>query len=181
MFLEFQSTRPSRGATLCNAAEIGSLGISIHAPLAGRDGSWTCSLVSKQQIFQSTRPSRGATIKVINHRITDLISIHAPLAGRDLWKPAPGDGGRNFNPRAPRGARQLTGVEKRLTKKFQSTRPSRGATEPSKIQDPFFSISIHAPLAGRDERQRRRGAVQAGFQSTRPSRGATGRRYDKAV
>ena len=103
------------------------VGISIHAPLAGRDalfcnfrpcfwnfnpraprGARLCvmRLKSVPLGFQSTRPSRGATIKVINHRITDLISIHAPLAGRDLWKPAPGDGGRNFNPRAPRGARR---------------------------------------------------------------------------
>ena len=35
--LEFQSTRPSRGATLLSHSRRPVKGISIHAPLAGRD------------------------------------------------------------------------------------------------------------------------------------------------
>ena len=37
--LEFQSTRPMRGATNHNADDIAMLRISIHAPREGRDGS----------------------------------------------------------------------------------------------------------------------------------------------
>ena len=34
----------------------------------------------------------------------------------------------NFNPRAPRGARQIQEAAQQLGGEFQSTRPSRGAT-----------------------------------------------------
>ena len=81
---QFQSTRPLRGATVliisgtswscdfnprapCGARRyrrhnhLCKTGISIHAPLAGRDGAihnyYTC-----YSRFQSTRPLRGATI-----------------------------------------------------------------------------------------------------------------------
>ena len=56
----FQSTHPSRGATLFILLPCGHCGISIHAPLAGCDRcvfvmNWAFSL------FQSTHPLRGAT------------------------------------------------------------------------------------------------------------------------
>ena len=58
---------------------------------------------------------------------------------------------------------------------FQSTRPSRGATN---FTRPLFGrsyISIHAPLAGRDLGVTVTAYPQSVFQSTRPSRGATWR------
>ena len=102
--------------------------ISIHAPLAGRDYAES-RLYDKDGAFQSTRPSRGATKNSITHQVNDDISIHAPLAGRD--------------------APEELGPRKRRT--FQSTRPSRGATT--------------IPLSHYK--------TEAVFQSTRPSRGAT--------
>ena len=62
----------------------------------------------------------------------DKISIHAPLAGRDYTYPP-------YIP--PKGG-------------FQSTRPSRGATDGMRSGKIIFNISIHAPLAGRDQRRR---------------------------
>ena len=56
---------------------------------------------------------------------------------------------------------------------FQSTRPLRGATEPGVYGWTEVSISIHAPLAGRDPRGKSHGLFIEIFQSTRPLRGAT--------
>ena len=105
----------------------GDTGISIHAPLAGRDfpalysirqcfyfnprapcGArlpWSNSF-QRWLKFQSTRPLRGATSFPNLQSVSLLISIHAPLAGRDLSL--------------------CSGIT--LRPLFQSTRPLRGAT-----------------------------------------------------
>ena len=124
--LPFQSTRPSRGATPAIPDSDISCRISIHAPLAGRDAFASCFV----------RPWR--------------ISIHAPLAGRDDVRIVFRAVAADFNPRAPRGARPPHRLHPPWLCRFQSTRPSRGATG---ICVAFFwgdVISIHAPLAGRD-------------------------------
>ena len=167
----FQSTRPLRGATaLRQLWDRGDI-ISIHAPLAGRDGPLVLA---------------GRHV---------IISIHAPLAGRDgPWK-CPGRSRSHFNPRAPCGARLPAPEMVSAMASFQSTRPLRGATgmplgvEPSQmisIHAPLagrdlphlvnvlvVDISIHAPLAGRDKVDQLERDLVAIFQSTRPLRGAT--------
>ena len=60
---QFQPTRPLRGATPTDPSRGRPLGISTHAPLAGRD-------VARSVCFD-----------------TESISTHAPLAGRDLLRP----------------------------------------------------------------------------------------------
>ena len=57
---------------------------------------------------------------------------------------------RNFNPRAPCGARPETNKPLKTAGKFQSTRPVRGATSDGSAGRPCGPISIHAPRAGRD-------------------------------
>ena len=102
---------------------------------------------------------------------------------------------RNFNPRAPCGARRLLICSPIPICTFQSTRPLRGATVHFIRALDSQKISIHAPLAGRDfavlqakghiyyfnprapcgarpGRCRARRA-KSRFQSTRPLRGAT--------
>ena len=103
-----------------------------------------------------------------------MISIHAPLAGRDISLGISGGAGIHFNPRAPRGARQIkaeTGCSHII---FQSTRPSRGATSTEYTLWPRASFQSTRPSRGAtpplETSPRRRGT----FQSTRPSRGATG-------
>ena len=78
------------------------------------------------------------------------ISIHAPLAGRDPMDGGNGPSGRDFNPRAPRGARLSLPMDWSRDAEFQSTRPSRGATGQRLVSASVDCISIHAPLAGRD-------------------------------
>ena len=103
------------------------MGISIHAPLAGRDFS-SLRYSATDSLFQSTRPLRGATLAFVLYCL-------------EL---------RYFNPRAPCGARLLHALELGEHHAFQSTRPLRGAT----LREGAFrlrrQISIHAPLAGRD-------------------------------
>ena len=103
------------------------------------------------------------------------ISIHAPLAGRDragamialrgyaFQSTRPSRGATNFiyakieakshfNPRAPRGAR-------RSCRRLPSTQPAISIHAPLAGRDDrilaaltCIAISIHAPLAGRDDR-----------------------------
>ena len=125
----FQSTLPSRGATIRIMEVCGShTAISIHAPLAGSDGA---------AAYPDDRTA---------------ISIHAPLAGSDhepqrtqivycefqSTLPSRGAtdqraGGRkktdHFNPRSPRGERRIKHSNSEKLSKFQSTLPSRGATD----------------------------------------------------
>ena len=170
--LTFQPTRPLRGATraareiLANASDFNPRApcgarhlldllelfpdcISTHAPLAGRD-------------FFSLAGEYG-----------EKISTHAPLAGRDDSFSAPFGDNYNFNPRAPCGAR-LAGLVHRLStfnisthaplagrdvcrcrwcwgrKRFQPTRPLRGATRSSPILTALFTnFNPRAPCGAR--------------------------------
>ena len=194
--LQFQSTRPMRGATgkasrstgiasnfnpraPCGArpspraARAASQRISIHAPHAGRDAT-PIPLSMSAYTFQSTRPMRGATSSSYRRR----------------------GHGSDFNPRAPCGARLARPPGGGGGEIFQSTRPMRGATggippalcrddisihaphagrdsPPASLVSTGQRISIHAPHAGRDRRRERRERPHNAFQSTRPMRGAT--------
>ncbi len=170
----FQSTLPSRGATVTIGSVQSLQRISIHAPLAGSDMDssfgQTCNLTNfnprsprgERQVladiyllirkFQSTLPSRGATAWEGNPMAGTAISIHAPLAGSDILQEGSYSGCIYFNPRSPRGERRLKYRINTERKVFQSTLPSRGAT---------------ATLCSREIFLER-------FQSTLPSRGATG-------
>ena len=58
-----------------------------------------------------------------------------------------------FNPRAPCGARPYSSMIHCTSVRFQSTRPLRGATVNFTHKPSAVTISIHAPLAGRDLEQ----------------------------
>ena len=101
------------------------------------------------------------------------ISIHAPLAGRDPGINLFSRRAYHFNPRAPCGARLTAPAFARLSFRFQSTRPLRGATYMWGCFGMPVTISIHAPLAGRDMNDGTIATTEIKFQSTRPLRGAT--------
>ena len=147
--LEFQSTRPMRGATGDHLGGTPLRAISIHAPHAGRD---SCP-----------RPPAGCQSN---------FNPRAPCGARPPAAGAVG-GQLYFNPRTPRGVRCCHGHKATLLQAFQSTRPVRGATrdDGSKAWEAF--ISIHAPLAGCDEGHLDPAQLEEIFQSTHPSRGAT--------
>ena len=142
---KFQPTRPLRGATLAEDRVGHGESISTHAPLAGRD--------------PRPRPRRGST----------KISTHAPLAGRDRRGLHREEDNYYFNPRAPCGARQLgTEYRNKGQKKFQPTRPLRGATLAEDRVGHGESISTHAPLAGRDAQKKNAPTVARHFNPRAP-------------
>ena len=125
----FQSTRPLRGATR-----------------AGGDECLICLS------FQSTRPLRGATITRAEHyQAAAVISIHAPLAGRDNMTLEADKYYSQFQSTRPLRGATPERSSARWSARFQSTRPLRGATKSSGPSRSRWTISIHAPLAGRDD------------------------------
>ena len=116
-----------RGATEPERKQNLETSISIHAPRAGRDSG----LIREGFYLRISihAPRAGRDIDVPELVLTIRISIHAPRAGRDL---------NEYD------------ITEHL-KKFQSTRPVRGATELWDLSGLYEKISIHAPRAGRDK------------------------------
>ena len=126
---QFQSTRPIRGATQSFP----------HSFLLSRD-------------FNPRAPY-GARRKTVHHgRHCREISIHAPHTGRDS-----GPGGKRNPPQgisihAPHTGRDGgTRTLPAWSRRFQSTRPIRGATSNFADAISYPMISIHAPHTGRDD------------------------------
>ena len=197
----FQSTHPARGATGRTEQASKTDEISIHAPREGCD---------------RTRPDCNRTAD---------ISIHAPregcdsdvlaqaLPGREFQSTHPARGatrqwqttstqGSYFNPRTPRGVRQIRGGRHLARRPISIHAPREGcdsASAPSTAQSGHFNprtprgvrrllllfcfkfqvISIHAPREGCDRGLQQRLWLWLLFQSTHPARGATtsGRAY----
>ena len=82
MLREISIHAPLAGRDGGSAVELTDTDISIHAPLAGRDMR-PLEVAGMAEPFQSTRPLRGATVLVGGKDLGQSISIHAPLAGRD--------------------------------------------------------------------------------------------------
>jgi len=133
--LQFQSTRPARGATRCPGLRCQDRLVSIHAPRAGRDAD-AAHHVLEVSSFNPRAPRGARQGRPDGGVVRENVSIHAPRAGRDVA-----------------GAVHWT-----LTIGFQSTRPARGATtcELNRVQ--YASVSIHAPRAGRDRGKNQRRA-----------------------
>src|ERR1035441_3863808 len=167
----FQSTRPTRGATArWPSATIRGLRFNPRAPRGARPCIYLDS--TAHLAFQSTRPTRGATGHDLRRRYMLSVSIHAPHEGRDQrvrredrlyerFNPRAPRGARRtrcrccrtyycFNPRAPRGARRCCDCAVVILTEFQSTRPTRGATEMRSAAAELQAVSIHAPHEGRD-------------------------------
>ncbi len=102
----FQPTRPLRGATGLELCRLVHTLISTHAPLAGRDTS-SVNNTLRSLIFQPTRPLRGATRHVTTTRCrTRDFNPRAPCGARlETFRRYIAEI-PHFNPRAPCGARQ---------------------------------------------------------------------------
>ena len=131
IYLLFQPTRPLRGATELKPRKEHRVIISTHAPLAGRDDMVEKSLELSdaisthaplagrdavrggsrglnEAIFQPTRPLRGATTSIWpRRRWLRRFQPTRPLRGATSRAARLGPWGcRDFNPRAPCGARR---------------------------------------------------------------------------
>ena len=120
---------PLAGRDFCNQRyHYGDRAISTHAPLAGRDAE--TPTLSKRITNISTHAPLAGRDNTEKTSSTDLyISTHAPLAGRDSTSAEHSPANKDFNPRAPCGAR-LSGIGNVIGSViFQPTRPLRGATD----------------------------------------------------
>ena len=129
----------------------GAKNISIHVPREGHDDShgWHRG---KSSIFQSTCPARGTTLQSRPRR-SSL---------------------RNFNPRAPRGARRAVYISTSDTNPISIHVPREGHDHAK--YDPECKrqeISIHVPREGHDLDVFADKATSGIFQSTCPARGTT--------
>ena len=95
-------------------------------------------------------PREGHDLKYTAQLHNNEISIHVPREGHDHARAAYCRGDRNFNPRAPRGARPLSRKSALSAAKFQSTCPARGTTNAAAVV-----------------------LIMPAFQSTCPARGTT--------
>ena len=104
-----------------------------------------------------------------------MISIHAPHTGRDNLPEAEGGGNNGISIHAPHTGRDFTDIT-RFVKSQRNFNPRApyGARHTDKVvYGSDTDISIHAPHTGRDDNRRVRFVRGVAFQSTRPIRGAT--------
>ena len=101
--------------------------------------------------FQSTRPARGATKLFWQGMQKRSISIHAPREGRDHNIAETPTLSKNFNPRAPRGARPSASLAASSSSNFNPRAPRGARPSVAGLVIRVDDISIHAPREGRDE------------------------------
>ena len=146
-------------------------------------------------VFQSTPPTRAATTHGPSlAQLEASFNPRRPRGRRPRWRCVV-HAVRRFNPRRPRGRRRAVHAYKFGRAVFQSTPPTRAATQPDADKDASNGVSIHAAHEGGDAlvlaqgmflsrfnprrpRGRRRAGRQvrqriAAFQSTPPTRAAT--------
>ena len=170
--------------------------ISIHAPLAGRDGRCTGAAgraahfnpraprgarpvfsfsVYPRRGFQSTRPARGATGYPTTTWLLYYRLFQSTRPARGATKPVFSlFEMRTISIHAPREGRDLRTEPPYLVSLISIHAPREGRdTRQGAQSGKAISISIHAPREGRDEPYRLARMANKVFQSTRPARGAT--------
>ena len=146
--------------------------VSIHAPHAGRDpaspqappssrrfnprapcGARPSSSIRLSPSFRfNPRAPCGARPRLsLRDGCNAHVSIHAPHAGRDRDVEAVLDVAL-VSIHAPHAGRDITcRFAPPPPRRFQSTRPMRGATAQTVLEVIARNVSIHAPHAGRDD------------------------------
>ena len=125
--IRFQSTRPIRGATVVKHFLSIFVLFQSTRPIRG------ATEVRKQTVngilFQSTRPIRGATVRQFRQKCTFTnFNPRAPYGARHR-EAKKGEKWRSISIHAPHTGRDLSNrADFCPFKKFQSTRPIRGAT-----------------------------------------------------
>ena len=153
LFHIFQSTPPARGATSVFSSLQSTLLISIHAPREGGDPISPLSSLPRLKAFQSTPPARGATYSACAARRRQKISIHAPREGGDLTGTRTGPSCDHFNPRPPRGGRQVMLCPVFFLFSYFNPRPPRGGRPMSVSGDRLLvHFNPRPPRGGRQQR-----------------------------
>ena len=123
----FQSACPLRGTTVNRDEPQRNHGISIRVPLAGA-----------RQGPSPVHPDAGS------------ISIRVPLAGHDPQRTGTPSWGRDFNPRAPCGARPISAPPPPRRSYFNPRAPCGARHDGGGKVGLAATISIRVPLAGHD-------------------------------
>ena len=124
-----------------------------------RDGTATGTFTLTDAKFQSTRPLRDGTFR---------------MAFTFTAMP-------NFNPPAPCGTGREKWAQRRADWIFQSTRPLRDGTKTAAQAAQTAAISIHPPLAGRDQQRQGDGKAEHGISIHPPLAGRDGQCRGRAV
>ncbi len=151
LILRFQSTLPTRGATLTLLLLMPAHhGFNPRSP-HGERRTRRCSITVIRP-FQSTLPTRGATARVVTDWLWRVsVSIHAPHTGSDETGNKRRLTGPEFQSTLPtRGATIKVIIMNKNANPFQSTLPTRGATSTGSSSFPVLHVSIHAPHTGSD-------------------------------
>ena len=148
---KFQPTRPLRGATSDDFQRLQNSMISTHAPLAGRDYHMVTLFAADP--ISTHAPLAGRDFSDDSFAIKVCISTHAPLAGRDDFPMIVSQSKFAFQPTRPlRGATLLIGSRIRQMKNFNPRAPCGARPQEGGSAVATGMISTHAPLAGRDSK-----------------------------
>ena len=111
------------------------------------------------KLFQSTCPARGTTKYGMDSSTAFAISIHVPREGHDSFQLGSRMMPSYFNPRAPRGARQLLRLSRRNRQPISIHVPREGHDDNINLGIAQTQISIHVPREGHDRRRQRATSV----------------------
>ena len=143
--------REGHDAYLC-LYDFKPVAISIHVPREGHD--LNAKTIAEAIIISIHVPREGhddtCVIQIVG---VDYISIHVPREGHDSRQKTPRQAGRDFNPRAPRGARQAGRTFITCELVYFNPRAPRGARPCRRVCiTGSKDISIHVPREGHDEK-----------------------------
>ena len=118
---------PHTGCDLRVFKKLDCIAVSIHAPHTGCDNA-----IIKQvngHLVSIHAPHTGCDLFDFLPADEVEVSIHAPHTGCDLSPSSSSSLARRFNPRTPHGVRHSLSYIRYAIIKFQSTHPTRGATD----------------------------------------------------
>ena len=167
----FQSTCPARGTT-DKLIKLGDAYINFN-PRAPRGARQREDFIGQAVAeFQSTCPARGTTKAAEEAKAeAEQFQSTCPARGTTRASAAAPPPPRNFNPRAPRGARLRQISPRNFGTRFQSTCPARGTTFIRECLEAERRISIHVPREGHDSATERGTCAMCDFNPRAP-RGA---------
>ena len=170
--ISIHAPHTGRDLVLC-IFDITSYHFNPRAPYGARPSHPRCA-TSPTAYFNPRAPYGARPAYQRPGRHLRRISIHAPHTGRDAICGKTVQAAEHFNPRAPYGARLSCLARARAYRRFQSTRPIRGATSKCFVFIRKASVfQSTRPIRGATRKTSWTMCRRAGFQSTRPIRGAT--------
>jgi len=145
----FQSTLPTRAATVGHRQGFRAAPVSIHAAHAGSDAIQDL-IQADARLFQSTLPTRAATrcrqSGGAGHRFQSTLPTRAATPASDTCHRGSSVSIHAAHAGSDRGCSKL----RRTIRMFQSTLPTRAATCSAVPIGTARSVSIHAAHAGSD-------------------------------